>query len=777
MPVRSPVASAAQRFPSEAAAAPAELAYVVSVRALCDFAARCGDLDRRFTPSTSAEQGLEGHRLVTERRGTARRAEFTLRSRSGPLLVRGRADGVDEAAGIVEEVKTHRGALDRLPSNQRALHRAQARVYAAMLCEQQRRDRITVRLTYLDVDTLQETQIDEVCDADALVDEFARLRERFVDWARSELAHRQARDDALAGLGFAHDDFRVGQRALAESTYRAARRGRCLMAQACTGIGKTLGTLFPTLRAMPIAGIDKIYYLTAKGSGQTPPLEALAALGVGTTLPLRVVRLVALEQACERPGKACHAASCDLASGFYDRLPAARRDAVAAPGLLPLREIAARHAVCPYYLAQEMVRWADVVVADYHYFFDGRALLAGLAAAHEWKIALLVDEAHNLVERTRAMYSGQLALRDLAHAGRLASGPVAAGLGRLHDACRRQIDRTPTGAPEPRELLAPLEDACGTLDEALAASGPMMAATDPLLEIYFALRGFLRLLEALGEHSLFEARGEPDAVLGIRNVVPAPFVGGRFARLHSAVLFSGTLSPCQYEIDLLGLPKDTVFVDVDAPFQSAQLAIRHVRISTRFADRGASVAPIGRLIARQFQERPGNYLAFFSSFDYLAAVHEALVRRHPKIPAWRQERGMSPADRQAFLDRFEPAGQGVAFAVLGGSFAEGIDLPGDRLTGAFVATLGLPVVDAANEAVRDRLEALFDVGFDYAYLIPGLRRVVQAAGRVVRSPSDRGIVYLIDPRFGRQAVRRLLPKWWPPFAATGVVPAVHRQGG
>ncbi len=464
-----------------------------------------------------------------------------------------------------------------------------------------------------------------------------------------------------------------------------------------------------------------------------------------------------------------------------------------------LREIAAEHLVCPYYLAQELVRWADVVVADYHYFFDGRALLSGLAQAHDWKVSILVDEAHNLVERTRAMYSADLRPGELVQSMRAAPAPVRLALERLRDACSetsaaprptaesdpddQALHGTEAAAPQPAPipaqthgpawgpgLLVPaLNEACESIDRVLverteSAARPT-AAADPLLEGYFALRGFLRLADSFGPHSWFDATTGQDDTVRICNVVPAPFIGQRFARVHSAVLFSGTLCPSRYEVDLLGLPGDTVFVEADAPFHASQLTVAAVRLSTRFRDRQQSVQPIARLIADQFRKRPGNYLAFFSSFAYLESVHAELTDRHPGIPSWRQLPAMSSAQRQQFLDRLRPGGHGVAFAVLGGSFAEGVDLPGGRLAGAFIATLGLPALDARIEAISERLDALFGSGFDYAYLIPGLRKVVQAAGRVVRSPSDRGVIYLIDPRYHRPEVKALLPGWWPPYAA------------
>lgn len=247
--------------------------------------------------------------------------------------------------------------------------------------------------------------------------------------------------------------------------------------------------------------------------------------------------------------------------------------------------------------------------------------------------------------------------------------------------------------------------------------------------------------------------------------MPAPFLGPRWAVAHTATLFSATLQPPAFHRELLGLPEQTAWIDVDSPFERAQLDIHIARdISTRWQHRDASVAPITALIAAQYAERPGNYLAFFSSFDYLDRVAVAFEAAHPDVPVWKQARRMSEPEQSAFLARFAAGGRGVGFAVLGGAFAEGIDLPGDRLIGAFIATLGLPQVNPVNEQIRRRLEALVSrdtgSGFDCAYLFPGVQKVVQAAGRVIRTPQDRGVVHLIDDRFAGAQVQGLMPRWW-----------------
>ncbi|MEO7056163.1 MAG: DEAD/DEAH box helicase, partial [Caldimonas sp.] len=304
-------------------------AYTVAVRELCEFAAKTGDLDHRFTPSPSAQEGIAGHQTVAARRGSTHRSEVQVSGDHGPLRVRGRADGFDASAGLLEEVKTYRGQLERMPANQRALHWAQAKVYGALLCRQHGLRELKVSLVYFEIGRQEETALTEQLGADELERFFAGLCDSFLAWAMQEVAHRQHRDAALSDLAFPYASFRAGQRRLAENVFRAARLGRDLLAQAPTGIGKTMATLYPMLKACAGEGIDKVFYLTAKGSGQRLASEALATLRAARpALPLRVIELVAREKSCEHPGKACNGDACPLARGFYDRLPAARAQAV-----------------------------------------------------------------------------------------------------------------------------------------------------------------------------------------------------------------------------------------------------------------------------------------------------------------------------------------------------------------------------------------------------------------------------------------------------------------
>jgi Rad3-related DNA helicase len=759
--------------------------YTVSVRSLCEFSARHGDLDRRFTPSATALEGQWGQQLVAARRAPDYETELALQGRWGPLRVRGRADGYDPQRHCLEEVKAIRGPADAVAENRRALHWAQLQTYGALFCRERDASGLTLALVYFDVATRTETRVQQDCSAQQLEQAFEQRCRPFVDWARQEAAHRRARDAALAALAFPLPAFRTGQRELAEAVYRAATRGRCLLAQAPTGIGKTLGTLFPLLRAMPAQAIDKIAYLTCKGTGRPVALQALHGLRAGMPgRPLRVLAMVAKEQACEHPDKACHGDACALARGFHDRLPAARAAAVA-EGWLDAeaqRRIALAHGICPYHLGQELVRWSDVLVGDVHHAFDTSGVLWGLMQALDWRVALLVDEAHNLVERTRRMYSAALSTAELRAARQLAPAPLHAAL----DALLHATTELAAEADAPQAVLATLPDPfLQALDDASAALADHFQrdalAVGPLLQFHFSLQRLVRLLDELDAHSLVDLQqgGAADTQAGalptpdlfgsapaeltltLRNLVPARFLRPRFNALHSATLFSATLAPPEHAIRLLGLPEDTAWIDLPPAFDPAHLCVQVAQgVSTRYAHRSRSLAALVDLIARQFDAHPGNYLAFFSSFDYLEQAAALLQQRRPDLPQWRQDRRMDATARSSFLGRFQPGGQGVGFAVLGGVFAEGVDLPGSRLIGAFIATLALPPVSPLQDQIRARLDALFGAGQGHADLVPAMHKVVQAAGRVLRTPDDRGWLWLLDDRYRRAEVQRLLPAWW-----------------
>lgn len=763
--------------------------YQVAVRELCEFVAKQGDLDLRFTPTPTAQEGIAGHALVAARRPVGYQSELKLSGQHGLLNVKGRADGYDPRINRVEEVKTHRGPVDAIPENHRHLHWAQAKVYGALLCRERQLDHIDVALVYFNVGTQQETVLSQRHSAPELEAHFTDVCQRFIAWAEQEQAHRRARDESLHAMAFVHPQFRSGQRELAEAVYKAAATGRCLLAQAPTGIGKTIGTVFPMLKACPKQAMDKVYFLTAKTSGRAAALHAIANLKAhNPSLQLRELELRAKEKACEHPDKACHGQSCPLAQGFYDRLPNARTQAIKAGSLNheAVRSIALAHQVCPYHLSQELVKWSDVVVGDYNHYFDQTALLHGLMQQGDWRVGVLVDEAHNLVERGRRMHSSELHQSSLQAMRRHGPPALKKHFDKLHRAWQA-INKTRDNAhayhvlPDiPSGWLLALQQLCAAMADHMAEH-PTEVDHD-LQGFFFECLQMSKLADSFGNHSLFDwmpegaslasgrqgdaasirsTRSKLLSTLSIRNVLPAPFLQGRLGQAHSVTLFSATLRPTHFFETLLGTPERSVAIDVASPFSAQQLEVKVARhISTRYADRARSREAMVDRMAEQYHARPGNYLAFFSSHDYLQDVADHFERAHPDVPVIRQQRGMSEAAQHAFLARMTPHSQGIGFAVLGGSFSEGVDLPGQRLIGAFIATLGMPQVNAVNEHIKSRLDDIVGDGYALHYLYPGLQKVVQAAGRVIRTTEDQGVVHLLDDRYGRSEVQALLPGWW-----------------
>ncbi len=761
----------------------------VSVSSLCEFAARTGGLEFRYTPAPSAEEGISGHRTVQERRPDPYIAEHPLSGECEGLIVGGRVDGYYASVqdSYLEEIKTHRGNVNRIGPGKRAMHWAQLKVYGALFCRLQQRASVRLRLTYFEVKKEEESYEEEECEAGDLWAYLSALCRDYAQWLEREYVHRQARDNALRGLELPFTEFRGGQRLMSESVYKAIATETSLLLQAPTGIGKTVGVLFPALHAMPVQQLDRLFYLSVRNTGKSLALDGLRQIvnHQSELLPIRVLELSSLEQSCDHPEAACHGDSCPLANGFFDKLGAARDEAVKLQVLdvSALTSIARKHDLCRYFLAQEMAHWSDVVVADVNHYFDQHALLHALTVQNEWRVVPLVDEAHNLIDRARSMYSIQLSEAALLYTVRKPPAALQKPLALLesawNDLVKPSLKREEFVADERSLVIKDIqEDVPEALNDALYAL--IAAITDYLSdnhrakdiqEVLFTAIGFLRLAESFGEHSLctlsfesspgWRAKITGSAVLAIDNLIPADHLAERFKAAHSVVLFSATLSPANYYRDLLGMPLDTVFEDIPSPFVREQIDLRLItNISTRMDRRTDSLPLLAQRIAAQHERQPGNYLVFLSSLSYAHALYDYMAKHHPELNLQCQRPAMTTLQRQEFIRQLSDDKPAIGICVLGGVFGEGVDLPGEKLIGVFVATLGLPPNDDNREQLKEVLETRYGEGYNYAYLYPAITKVIQAAGRLIRTPTDRGIIELIDDRYRHAHIRKLLPAWW-----------------
>ena len=799
------------------------------IRQLVEFLLRTGSIDSRFAGFDRALEGARIHRRLQKAAGDGYEAEVFLsadREADGIVfMLEGRADGIftdETGTTVIDEIKTTAVPFDEIHEEMNACHWAQAMVYGAIYSAQQNLPKIDVRLTYYQIDTDQTVRFIRHFTQQELDEFLHKLLCRYVPWAQRQLEWGSRRTASLSVLQFPFAEYRPGQRALAGEVYRACRTGRDasrkggtrLFCQAPTGIGKTMSVLFPALRAMGEGSGEKLLYLTARNTTQAAAEDAIARLRASAPgLALRSVTLTAKEKVCLHPDAegrpACLPELCPYANGYYDRIKDALSALLDGSGSFDraaLAETAQRFSVCPFELGLDLSEWCDVVIGDYNYLFDPVVHLKRFFdSSGDW--LFLIDEAHNLPDRARAMYSASFSKSGLTDAkralgkgrSRLKSALTKADKAFLEarKACVRLAPRhTPEAGdhspaqtsllpenaapalelPEPdyaqdgtvfvRELpaalLAPLRAVQAELQNWLEAN-PDADAHPQLLELYFAIQDITRAAERYDSHFITQLTAHGSELeLHLLCLDPAPFVDASLAAGRSAALFSATLTPPGYYRSVLGCA-DARAVALNSPFPTENLGLYCLPfISTRYRDRGSSVPAVSDALACLAQSKVGNYFAFFPSYSYLRQVHEDFSARYPDIRTLVQESRLDDTARAEFLARFVSSPQEtlLGFGVMGGIFGEGVDLAGDRLIGCAIVGVGLPQVNPRQEMLRRYYDALNGCGFDYAYRYPGMNKVLQAAGRVIRTPEDRGVVLLLDDRFTQSEYTRLFPPHW-----------------
>jgi len=748
----------------------------VSVGELVEFACRTGDLGGRgeFTGAARALEGTRGHQRIQKARPEGYEKEMTLAhivdAAEFRLEIKGRIDGVMRGAEPlwIEEIKTIAGRWDGVPD---PLHWAQGKIYAAILAAQEQLARVEVRLTYLELDSDHVSTFRETFAAIDLAAFFERVTGEYIAWLTEWLRWCALRDDSIRAGKFPFAEFRPGQRRLAVAAYKTLARGEQLFAEAPTGIGKTVSVLFPAVKAATEGHCSKIFYLTAKTSGRAvaeKTLDDLRAAG----LRLRSVTLTARDKICFGETKPCDAAQCPFARGYYDRVKPAIRDALAREAITreAIEEVARRHEVCPFELSLDCAPWADVILCDYNYVFDPSANLRRFFEDGPGDYAFLVDEAHNLVDRAREMFSAELRSGPVATVRKAVEGGLprcARALGKLASLGAQIASAEPVRRELPEELALALEQFLAEAEAWLARNQPA-PFREELLQLYFEVFRFVRTAEWFDEDYVLIAEGgsEREAEgwrLRLFCLDPARRLGAALERGRAAVFFSGTLSPLEYFRRVLGGGAGDATLQLPSPFPPENLCVLvEDRIRTDFKSREASVEDVAGAIAAFVNMRAGNYLVFFPSYRYLEAVRPLVGKQLGAARILAQRGDMTDAERESFLAEFriDHPDTVVGLAVMGGAFGEGIDLVGERLIGAVVVGVGLPQIGTERDLIRAHFDARGEDGFAFAYRFPGLNRVVQAAGRVIRSESDRGAVLLIDARYREPAYAALLPPHW-----------------
>jgi DNA excision repair protein ERCC-2 len=750
----------------------------LSVRELVEFVCRSGDLGAGsgFTGRNRALEGTRGHQRLQKKRPTGYQPEVPIRFQiEQPDFIfelKGRIDGIfiTHNSLLIEEIKTTRRPWTG-PAE--TLHWAQAKIYGCLYAREHNFAKATIRITYVELSSAETVEFHETFSLDTLEQFFESVLTEYLTWLREHRLWCEQRNASIQSLAFPFKEYRKGQRQLAVAVYRAAKSRAKLFAEAPTGIGKTVSVLFPVIKAMGENHLEKIFYLTARTIGRTVAQDTVTSLR-RAGLRLRAVTLTAREKICFNNGQPCDLGACPFAIGYYDRIKAALRDALQSDSFtrLEIEAIARRHSVCPFELSLDLSLWADVIICDYNYVFDPSVSLKRFFDDELHDYAILVDEAHNLVDRARDMFSADLQREEILGLKKALAEQLptcAKALNKIATRFRRFEDEEGwvprEGALVSKsvpENFAPLLDKFLDQAELWLAREEQSRFREDLLNLYFRILTFQRVLEMYDDRYI--TLYERDTMrLRLFCLDPSALLRRALKKTGPSIFFSATLRPLEYFREALGGdPIDSV-LHLASPFPSQNLSIFvHDRIATRLTARSGSYDVVADSIAQVVGSKTGNYLVFFSSYAYMTEVFERFRARAPDTRVAVQNTGMSEAERENFVANFCAKAEQtlVAFALLGGLFGEGIDLLGDRLIGVVVVGVGLPQICLERELIKETFQQKARNGFDYAYTFPGMNRVLQAAGRVIRSENDRGIVLLIDERFEQSRYRRLFPEWW-----------------
>lgn len=754
-------------------------AVQISVRRLVEFVLRGGSIDSRMTSSDRALEGTKIHQLLQKSAGEEYQAEVSLkldRTVDGVVFsLDGRADGIINEQTI-DEIKTTETVMEEITEDFRPLHWAQLICYGFMLAEKSDLPEVTLQLTYYQVADEEIKQFRRVMSREEMGVFVDDLLSKYAVWAKMSAAWEMKRNKTIQELSFPYDSYRRGQRELSIAVYRTAVSGENLFCEAPTGIGKTMSTLFPAVKAMGEGKTDKIFYFTAKTITRQVAEDALDEMR-RKGLAARSVTITAKDKICFLDERKCEPDHCQFARGYYDRLNEALFDLLGQEEAITrtvVEQYARKYTLCPFELSLDVALFCDAIVCDYNYLFDPVVYLKRFFSEGPGKYTFLVDEVHNLVDRARSMFSATLRKSLVMQVKRQLDKKLHKRLWNAVNAMNKVMvslnkELTESGETIHVNKIGLTEWNESVLKFTFVAKEWLPQNThsetqSDVLELYFESLRYVKIAELYDERYTTQiTRTHSDLEIKQLCLDPAFLLSEKLKLGASSVLFSATLRPIDYYTNVLGGEEDTSRMVFSSPFEQQNMHLLVAdNISTKYQMRDQSLASVVEALAALIAGKKGNYLFFFPSFQYLQNVYELFREKHPEIVARKQEGAMDEEQREAFLEAFKAGNSEtlVGFCVLGGVFSEGIDLRGERLIGAAIVGVGLAQLNPESDLIKDYYNETIGQGFDYAYQLPGMNKVLQAVGRVIRGESDRGVILLIDERFSASRYRTLFPGHW-----------------
>ena len=739
-----------------------EKVLTLSVHQLVDFLLRTGDIDNRIYNSATMSEGTLIHAMYQSRQGGNYVSEYNLfeqfKVNDFRVVLEGRADGIIDlgSTAIIDEIKSTIVPLEEYYESQKEWHLGQAKCYALMYAHQQHYDAISIRLTY--IHQVDKSQLIKTFDylTSELEKEVTKLLEDYIEFFRIVFDRKVNRNESAKNIKFPFGNFREGQKELAKYCYGIAQNGGILFAEAPTGIGKTVSTLFPCVKSFANTDNEKIFYLTAKNSGKEMAFKT-ANLLIDNGLEASAIEILAKDKVCFCPGKACNPDECPFAKGYYTKIREIVKDTIKNSKSISTQdiiEIAQHHAVCPFELSLDLSLYMDIIICDYNYFFDPIVYLKRFFDSDASNMIVLVDEAHNLVERSRDMYSASFdsfrfkqVKRSLRHFEYKKYKKAQTRMTKFFN----KFDDFPLGN-SPIEMF---NSTClNAMKDYLVACADVNknhhnVVTDEFTEFYLDLNKFVKLLDFFDEtFQLYITKKEDDVKVQLFCIDPSEHLKRTMDQVKGKIFFSATLSPAEYYMDVIGRAKKNALLTLSSPFDKDNMKVLVApKISVRYKNRQDTLTKVADYIKEFVSHKVGNYFVYVPSYEYLEMLVPHLTSGNFELLV--QEKDMSEPEKEQFLSCFvdRPEKTMLGVAVLGGAFSEGIDLVGERVIGVVVVGVGIPQICFERDLIRDYFEKQAHKGYEYAYASPGINKVMQALGRVIRSETDRGVALLVDDRY------------------------------
>lgn len=745
----------------------------VSIGEMVQLVLRSGNIDNRASAGGRMEEGQKVHRLLQNAYGEGweKEVHFKKTFEAHGIQIQGRADGVFERR-LIHEIKSTRRSLIDWEADGLEVHWAQAMCYAYVLAEAECLDEVEILLTYYNDRTKDRkdfSRVHHLADLKIYVED---LIARYAIWHQLQIQWALKRTQGLQTMPFPYGDYRSGQRKLAAAVYTTIRDGFLMLGEAPTGVGKTISTLFPALKAMGEDRIDKIFYLTAKTVARTVAEDAAKDMRRAGGV-LKTVTLTAKDKVCFTGERKCNPVDCTYARGHFDRINGCMLDALHHEDHMDREHVisyAEKHHVCPFEFSFDMASFSDVVICDYNYVFDPMVKIQRFFSEVSERYAFLVDEAHNLPSRARDMFSAQVVKDELAALRKAfprKSAPYRE-LGKLIKILKETVFALETQGKDYETDALPSPTVCSQARKSFDAGAAYIAETEEfelpreVSEILVNLYRFDAISELFSEGYLWLDSTQGGGTGRLMCIDPSELLKSCYQQAVSTVIFSATMAPYAYYEEVLGLGGCRKLV-LDSPFpRENRLMLHGGGIETRLHGRETSYGPIADYIEALVEGRQANYLVFFPSYGFMNRIAELLASRNASWMLHPQKPGMTESEKTAYLSVFEAVGNQtvIGLAVLGGSFSEGIDLSGSRLEGVAIVGFGTPYVSTENSLIQKYYDSLGKDGYTYAFVYPAINKVVQAVGRLIRTETDRGVVLLLDDRYQSRRYQNLFPKTW-----------------